>query len=583
MVRTTEERTMPCRVVVLGIVLAVLAGTGWAQTGPGEVEQTFQLNPGWNAVYLEVQPDPNDIEGVLAGVPVASVWTWRTDSGKIQYVENPDEQLLSDSGWLGYYPPSRPEHVTTNLFRLFGGRTYLIRLEGTVPVTWRVCGRPVVARFRWEADSYNLVGFPVDPAGPPTLGEWFKPSQAHDGQPIWAMGPDGTWHEVSDPYSTTIRPGGAYWVYCQGTSDYQGPLVIHTDLLEGLEFGRTLTELGFTVSNELAVDVDVTITRSAGQEVPLVVKVVDPETQERSFPDLPATYRLAVEAGRGERVDLAVRRARLSVGEAEEILTVTNGLGYRQQLWAGVESMWEPVMKSARASTRPFSGLWVGIARVNKVSMAQEGGTTPKPTKSSFPLRFILHVDASGQVRLLKEVTRMWKDGTMKPDPEGSGYQVTDTPGHAVLVTDDSLFDQFKGVELRGDAIVPVRVSTTAYDFQGNELEVQGAVAPTGNLDATLVLPIGFPTNPFYDRYHPDHDNLDAEFLGPKPESYEVTRRIHWRFTEDDPWGLDDPNWGHTVLGGTYTEEITGVHRNPIFVEGTFRMELVSTVSVLNQ
>jgi len=283
---------------------------------------------------------------------------------------------------------------------------------------------------------------------------------------------------------------------------------------------------------------------------------------------------------------LAVRRARMASPEAEDVLTITNGLGAMRQVWVHVQSEYQPALKASgggKASSTPFAGLWVGIARVNKVSMAQMAGTTPKPTGSSFPIRFILHVDDTGQVRLLKEVTRMWQDGTLKPDPAGSGYQVMDQPGHFVLVTDPSLFDQFKGVEMRGDDIVPVRISTVAYDFPGTEMEVQGRVALIGNLDVTLVLPIGFPTNPFYHRYHPDHDNLDAEFLNPKPESYEIRRRIHWRFTEDDPLAIDDPGWGYSILGGVYTEEITGLHKNPIFVEGTFRMQRVSTVAVLNQ
>ncbi len=581
-----ERRTVRrngTRIAGAVMAAALLACGTVLGAGPGEVEQTIQLHPGWNAVYLEVQPDPSDIEAVLAGVPVASVWTLKAGTETIQYVRDPNEKTLRTDGWYGYFPPSRPEHVTTNLFTFRAGQTYLIRLEGEVPVMWRVCGRPGMKTVRWLPDSYNLVGFDVDPQAPPTLGEWFKPSAAHDGQPIWEMTADGSWREVTDPYSTTIRAGAAYWVYCQGKSDYQGPLVVRPELLEGLDFGKAVRTLGLNIENALDIDVDVTITRQNPGDVPLVVEVMDPETVKRSYPDVPAAYRIEVGAGKGARLDFGVRRARLAALEAADVLSVSNGLGCRRLVWVHVQSVYQPVLKSARDASTPFSGLWVGIARVNKVSMAQEGGTTPKPTKSSYPLRFLLHVDASGQVRLLKEVTKMWKEGTTKPDPGGSGYNVTDQPGHYVLVTDESLFDQFKGVEFNGDAVVPVRISTIAYDFQGTELEAQGTIGPRGNLDATLVLPVGFPTNPFFDRYHPDHDNLDAEFLNFKAESYEITRRIHWRFTETDPWGIDDPNWGHTILGGVYSEEITGLHRNPIFVEGTFRMELVSPIPVLNQ
>ena len=32
--------------------------------------QQITLNPGWNAVYLEVQPEPDDCDAVFAAVPV---------------------------------------------------------------------------------------------------------------------------------------------------------------------------------------------------------------------------------------------------------------------------------------------------------------------------------------------------------------------------------------------------------------------------------------------------------------------------------------------------------------------------------
>ena len=38
--------------------------------------QTIQLQPGWNAVHLEVQPEPRILDEVFAGLPVESVWKW---------------------------------------------------------------------------------------------------------------------------------------------------------------------------------------------------------------------------------------------------------------------------------------------------------------------------------------------------------------------------------------------------------------------------------------------------------------------------------------------------------------------------
>ncbi len=571
------------RIVSTGMLLALLlAAAGSVPAAAQEpAEQVFELHPGWNAVYLEIQPDPEEIEAAMAGIPVSSVWTWRTGIRPQQFVQDPSENLPRIDGWFGYFPPSRPDSVLNNLFTFEAGRAYLIRLDGETPVTWHVSGRAAVHALRWEPDSFNLVGFDVDPDRPPTIGEYLAPSPAHDGQSVYELGPDGIWHPVADPYSTPIVPGAAYWVYCQGPSSYQGPLTVEGPGLEGLDFSTTATSATLSLRNALAVDADVVISRGNGS-VPLVVRRTDPVSLRDSWPELPASYTREVAAGDSVQITLGVRRADLGPAESFETLQISNGLGARLLLPVHVAALHSPA-RSTRAAAVPYAGLWVGTALVCKVSQAQEAGAEPTPTGASFPLRFILHVDAGGGVRLLKEVVRMWKDGTYEPDPDNPGFQRVATGGHYVLVTDDSLLDQFKGVQLRDGQLVGERVSTVSYDFDGTELQLLGSVGLTGSLDGTIVLPVDFPTNPFYHRYHPDHDNLNAEFLNFRAEAYQVTREIHWRFSADDPYGDDNPEWGSDLLGGTYSEEITGLHRNPVFVAGTFRMRRVSAVTALNQ
>ncbi|MEE9296999.1 MAG: hypothetical protein V3W34_18815 [Phycisphaerae bacterium] len=38
------------------------------------IEQTFTLAPGWNTVYLEVDPVPAEADVVFAGQPITGVW-----------------------------------------------------------------------------------------------------------------------------------------------------------------------------------------------------------------------------------------------------------------------------------------------------------------------------------------------------------------------------------------------------------------------------------------------------------------------------------------------------------------------------
>ena len=96
----------------LSAALATMAGASQ------ETSQTFQLQPGWNAVFLEVQPADNDTETVFAALPIESVWTWSPNSSPVQFIADPSEPRLRETGWLGYYPQPRPDAMLTNLFRV---------------------------------------------------------------------------------------------------------------------------------------------------------------------------------------------------------------------------------------------------------------------------------------------------------------------------------------------------------------------------------------------------------------------------------------------------------------------------------
>ena len=74
----------------------------------GLCTQQFSLVTGWNAVWLEVQPDPDDSETVFSGLPLSSVWTWNPRSS-IDFIQDPSEQRLQMTDFLGYFPPERPE------------------------------------------------------------------------------------------------------------------------------------------------------------------------------------------------------------------------------------------------------------------------------------------------------------------------------------------------------------------------------------------------------------------------------------------------------------------------------------------
>ena len=54
-------------------------------------------------------------------------------------------------------------------------------------------------------------------------------------------------------------------------------------------------------------------------------------------------------------------------------------------------------------------------------------------------------------------------------------------------------------------------------------------------------------------------------------------------FSETDTGGNTGASFGSNQMGGTYSETISGLHRNDIVVEGAFVLNRISVASVLNE
>jgi hypothetical protein len=136
--------------------------------------QTITLRPGWNAVFLEVQPAPGDCDTVFAGVPVESVWGWNRRFSSVQYVQDPNTLVPGQPNWLCYVPPGSTNRAVNNLLSLQGDHAYLVKLANNAsPVAWTVRGRASVRGIDWLSDSLNLVGFHVNSNSPPTFQSFF--------------------------------------------------------------------------------------------------------------------------------------------------------------------------------------------------------------------------------------------------------------------------------------------------------------------------------------------------------------------------------------------------------------------------
>ena len=578
-------------------VLVSLCGPLPAQSQT--LTQSITLQPGWNSVYLEVQPTDNAANDVFSGLPIASVWTRAERLSSVDYIQNASEVTFNEAGWLRWFNPSRPEAFLNNLFAVFPNHAYLIKSTNATPVQWTVTGRPSLRRPAWVPDSYNLRGLPVDPTSPPTFMNFLRYSQAHYNpttgqmQKIYRLNSSGQWTQVA-PGDTT-RAGEAYWIYTQGASDYMAPLDVRVDLGDGLDFGLTLTTLNLRVRNLTGNLRNATIQElNASGPSALAYYHFDPSAGVQWL-DLPSPLVVAPDPNGETRLRLAVRRQNMTGTNYTSLLQITDGLGTRLLVPVNADRggigavapspQTGPRKTSVSDEAKAHAGLWTGAVTINAVSEPRSTNpTTPTPVHSPLNLRLIIHVDDAGQARLLKEVIQMWRNGTYTND--ASGNQLVDKPGEYVLLTDDTLIPQFSGATLRDGTPAGRRLSTVGYDFpstaDANSLNLTGFFAVTNTLTGTITLPYDDPRNPFLHRYNPDHDNLNARFDGPAVESFTITRQIEFDFTASPPDGSSAPDFGYNEMGGIYHETVTGLHKAAIYLSGTFRLSRASLISQLN-
>lgn len=582
----------------LQIAAVVLALTFGPAALAASLQQTFTLQPGWNAIYVELEPDNKDIAAVFSGLPVRSVWRWIPPEPGLDFVSDPAEGLLNVDGWYGYFPATEPESFLTSLFSIDANTAYLVNLQSSSPVTLTVTGKPELKRLRWNPDGFTLTGLPVTETNPPTFGEFFETSTAHSGQAIYRLAAGGVWELVTSPFAQDIRSGEAYWIFTDKVSAYQGPMEIDLEGDVAINFGNSNTSRLITLVNNGTADTTVTVTRGAGDSLPLVYELRDPDTNEPSYPNVPASLPLPVTADGVTYFNLSVSRADFTLEQYEQVLEFSNGLGTRHRVVLSANPVTiAPTLESVLGDDTsaksglalkgsgidPFAGLWMGSVFITGVSESQLAGTVPTPVSRPFVKKIIVHVDGNGQARLLKEVIQMASPAVLAPaadDPES--LEIAEQ-GREVLITDDSLLPSFEGLSIRDGQGVGVRHSVTTYDFAGQFMDFSGTFGTSGILAVTLDLPSEYPTNPFKHRYHPDHDNLDPLFVNVQVEAFDLTRVIQLRFSPTDPEGTTPPDWGDSLMGGEYLETITGLHKNPIFVSGDFRISRISDVAVLNQ
>jgi hypothetical protein len=288
----------------------------------------------------------------------------------------------------------------------------------------------------------------------------------------------------------------------------------------------------------------------------------------------------------GSRVsNVAKAAAVVSAGEVSGISVVgTGGFGYTTPPTVTVSAPASGATATAVATVTggAVSGITVispgsGYALAPRVTIAPPPPLTGTSVKREFPLRTILHVGDDGTARLLSQVFM----GRLAAGANNEG-----------VCTQEALLKQ--DAKAAAQRLVAAHMPLDQVITSGS-----GSVAVPGILTRVITVPYNDPTNPFLHQYHPDHDNKNARSqpvvlpggvtattakMSDGVEAPAITRTCTFTFTTTPPPGASlTSGWGSTVIGGTYSETISGVHRQTIQVDGIFELRRASEIGVLTQ
>lgn len=322
------------------------------------VTQEIPLAPGWNAVYLSVQPATADCASVFAGIPVQSVGMWSKRETRLQFTTDPAQLLPRNPDWLYWMPPTDPQAILSSLFSIHGGQSYLIRLRAdATPITWRIKGTPVPFSRQWLSQSLNLTGLPVPPETA-TFENFFRPTTAiqtaqTEGGEIYQVNSAGQATRIWQPARAKVQLGMAYWIRCQDTTRYAGPLRVELDYGTALEFPAGVWTRRLVMKNESQAAITAQVRRLPSEtpppgtaplagEVPLSYREKDwthglPRDVYMAL--APAVSR-SLAPGETWTLELTLRRDEMRGSAAgaswQSLLEVTDGETVRQ--WIGVRA-----------------------------------------------------------------------------------------------------------------------------------------------------------------------------------------------------------------------------------------------------
>ncbi len=553
------------------LILGVLAGPSGVQAQ--WLTQRFFLQPGWNAVYLEVQPEPVYCSQVFTNPAIESVWKWDRQFSTVQFTDDPSQLLPEDPHWLAWLPPANSNAFLGRLYALQGCQAYLVKVASNAAAfTLGIKGRAMLPAPEWYPESLNLLGFPVHTNTPPTFSEFFAFTPEVDVtlghlNELYKIDANNRNVRIVLPARERVEAGRAYWVRCESELRQAAALEVTPGGAGGLDFGFTGSRQSLAILNAHPSNAMAVVVRPhdsepapAGQpEVagPVALSYLAQDASNNwdwlEFPASGVTY--VVAAGQTWDLQLGIRRDDMPPYAPAG----TNGALY--QSWLEVcdaaQSLRTRVpVVAQRVLIGPVTpdeqaGLWVGAAVLSQVNAPAYTGTNLLETFTPLEMRLIVHVDAYGQSRLLQQAILAWD----------------------AAITNYRLYRAEAGVPADADPVR--RISSSALPLMA---PVPLAGTFTGSLSGTVTVRFDDPTNPFLHRYHPQHDNKDWDFVPytNAVETYTVQRDIVLE-------SLAITNAAHPAAVdtacGMYRETFGGLRAQAITAQGMYYLKRISPVS----
>jgi hypothetical protein len=364
-------------------------------------------------------------------------------------------------------------------------------------------------------------------------------------------------------FSTTserLDRNQAYWFSSEVVGNFYAPVQITLSNNEGFAFGRRGSVITARVMNRTAAVMTLTIAPVAsnsppsGQElitagVALTRRTLD---DDGAWVDTPiaAAYNEVIEPNSSVELSFGIDRSAMS-GAADAL--------YASLLRFTDSANTFDILLPATARKDSLAGLWIGEAMVSAVE-SKPLANAVRPAGSTFPLRYLIHVADDGTARVLSQVFM----GPMVAAPHVFGLCRSEAG-------------------LKADAKSAARRIVATHMPLDLALQTSGSFGIGSDLGCTITTPFNDPTNPFVHQYHPDHDNKSGSTaLVAGQESYDVSRQVSFTFTETPPGGGSATGWGSSVIGGTYGEVVSGLHKQNVTLTGTFELRRASELGTLN-